>query len=121
MANTGNLKIIQPTATAYIQALSPSVQVSAAYLFGSYAKGCATPDSDIDILVISPDFQGDPIQNRLTLMRARRAIDLRIEPHPLHPKDFNPTHPFIKSIQPDLIPIPLHATTSVAQPEGYSP
>lgn len=29
------------------------------YLFGSYSKGCARPDSDIDIAVVVPSINGD--------------------------------------------------------------
>jgi len=50
-------------------------------LFGSYAKGQETPDSDIDLLVIGPDF--DPRPNREVvgeLWRARAETDSRIEP-----------------------------------------
>ncbi len=36
------------------QGLSPLFPVSAAYLYGSYARGEQTPDSDVDIMVISP-------------------------------------------------------------------
>ncbi len=33
-------------------------QVKCAYLFGSYARGEATPESDVDILVVAPELEG---------------------------------------------------------------
>lgn len=34
------------------------VRVNRMVLFGSHAKGTATPDSDIDVVIISEDFRG---------------------------------------------------------------
>lgn len=67
----------------YAVVLEQTLHVDAIYLFGSYAKGEASADSDIDVLVLSPDFTDDIIANQLQLLRARRNIDLRIEPHPI--------------------------------------
>ena len=53
-----------------------------AYLFGSYARGEATPQSDIDIMVIKKQ----PVENWLTetaalrrLMRFGKSLDLVVE------------------------------------------
>lgn len=64
------------------------------YLFGSYAKGNAHEDSDIDIAVISDDFSGDVFVDRLALMKLRHDVDVRIEPHPFLTEDFNDDDPF---------------------------
>jgi predicted nucleotidyltransferase len=52
------------------------------FLFGSYARGEATPDSDLDIMVIKKQ----PVQNWLTetaalrrLMRFGKSLDLVVE------------------------------------------
>ncbi|MBN1350371.1 nucleotidyltransferase domain-containing protein [candidate division KSB1 bacterium] len=63
-----------------------------AFLFGSYAKGTNREESDIDIAVILNEFE-NPIEMQLELMRIRRKIDSRIEPHPFREKDFNPSNP----------------------------
>lgn len=65
----------------YSDVLKQTIRVDAIYLFGSYLTGKADKDSDIDLLVVSPDFTDDINYNHLTLMRARREIDYRIEPH----------------------------------------
>ncbi|SFR01545.1 nucleotidyltransferase domain-containing protein [Desulfoscipio geothermicus] len=40
------------------------VPVQKAYLFGSQAKGTAGPNSDIDLIVVSPAFAGMPLWQR---------------------------------------------------------
>jgi len=67
--------------TRYAELLRQSLRIDAIYLFGSYATGKANRDSDIDLLVVSPDFSDDLIENQLQLMRTRRQVDYRIEPH----------------------------------------
>jgi len=49
-------------------------------LYGSYAKGIARPDSDIDIAVIADKVEGDYLDQQAKLYRLRRLVDLRIEP-----------------------------------------
>lgn len=56
------------------------IPVSRAYLFGSHAKGGASPTSDIDVCVISPEFGRDPIAETVRLRQISLAIDSRIEP-----------------------------------------
>ena len=62
------------------------------FLFGSYVKGTNHDESDIDIAVILKEFE-NPMEMQLALMRLRRKIDSRIEPHPFREKDFNMTNP----------------------------
>ena len=67
-------------------------------LFDSYAKGSYHIDSDIDIAVILKDY--DNLMNiQLELMRLRRKIDSRIEPHPIKESDFNENSPLVNEIK----------------------
>ncbi len=67
-------------------------------LFGSYVKGTNHIDSDIDIAVILKDY--DNLMNiQLELMRLRRKIDSRIEPHPIRESDFNENNPLVNEIK----------------------
>ncbi len=66
-------------------------------LFGSYAKGTNQEESDIDIAVVLREFE-NPIDMQLQLMRLRRKIDSRIEPHPFREKDFNASNPVAHEI-----------------------
>ena len=67
-------------------------------LFGSHAKGSDHIDSDIDIAVILKDY--DNLMNiQLELMRLRRKIDSRIEPHPIKESDFNENNSLVSEIK----------------------
>ncbi len=68
-----------------------------AYIFGSYAKGNFTEDSDIDLAVIIRNLSNSFIA-QIELMKLGRKIDSRIEPHPFDETDFNLLHPFAKEI-----------------------
>lgn len=68
-----------------------------AFLFGSYAKGNYTEDSDIDIAIVFNDY-GNLIDMQLELMRLRRKIDSRIEPHPFRVRDFTLSNPIVNEI-----------------------
>jgi predicted nucleotidyltransferase len=49
-------------------------------VYGSYAHGTASENSDIDIAVVCDRLSGDYLENASGLFRLRRDIDLRIEP-----------------------------------------
>jgi predicted nucleotidyltransferase len=52
-------------------------------VYGSHAKGTARPDSDIDVLVISPAFDLDRWSWDQELWRLTLKVDPRIEPIPV--------------------------------------
>ncbi len=64
------------------------IPVQETIIFGSYVKGNATDDSDIDIAVISDAFSGDRFDDRRRIVPFRRNIDSRIEPIPFRPERF---------------------------------
>jgi len=74
--------------------------VSAAYLFGSYAKGKANKWSDIDTAIISPKFKNPFGKNYMKLWDFREEIDNRIEPHCFTEEDFkNLADPMVYEIR----------------------
>jgi uncharacterized protein len=105
MVDVTDLVSIKAKVETFVERLRGSIRVSAAYLFGSYARGTATPDSDIDVLILSPDFSDDRFENLILLMKVRRGIDSRIEPHGFKEEEFDESHPFFKEIKTDLIRI----------------
>ena len=66
-------------------------------LFGSFAKGNFNEDSDIDIAVVLKDYN-NLIDTQVDLMRLRRKIDSRIEPHPFRERDFTTSNPMVYEI-----------------------
>jgi uncharacterized protein len=66
-------------------------------LFGSYAKGNYHEDSDIDIAIVFKDFN-NLIKMQVELMKLRRKIDSRIEPHPFRESDFDISNPIVYEI-----------------------
>ena len=67
------------------------------YLFGSYARGSANSDSDIDIAVVF-DEVADTFDLQVQLMKIRRQYDSRIEPHVFRSADFERSHPLAGEI-----------------------
>jgi len=63
------------------------IEVSKVILFGSYAKGRATPDSDIDLAIVSSQFGQDNWEEMILLRKLAMEIDSHIEPLPFAPKD----------------------------------
>ncbi|HEY5510746.1 MAG TPA: nucleotidyltransferase domain-containing protein [Prolixibacteraceae bacterium] len=84
-------------AGAYIDSISTKYSVRQAILFGSFAKGTNHDDSDIDIAIVVNNVV-DIIDTQIDLMKLRRKIDLRIEPHPFMIGDFNQNNPVVHEI-----------------------
>jgi predicted nucleotidyltransferase len=78
---------IQHIVNKFVDYISKEIRVNKVILFGSYANGTATEESDIDIAIDSPDFSEDYLAECERLNRSvwRSGTDLGIEPHPLHP------------------------------------
>lgn len=64
----------------YVEQICMNFSPRQIILFGSYAKGSATSESDIDIAVIVDEIQGDYLSNTFLLYKLRRNVDDRIEP-----------------------------------------
>jgi len=58
------------------------------YLFGSFARGDHTVESDVDIIVVSEIFEGVGIADRVEIVRAKLPGDLSFDIIPLTPKEF---------------------------------
>lgn len=98
MAKKTNLRTIKNIVKKYALLLKENIKVKNVYLFGSYADNRANEYSDIDVAVISDKFSGDPVDDMVYLMRFRRNLDLRIEPHPFTTKEFKKSNPFVNEI-----------------------
>ena len=81
----------------YIRKISANYFIKKAMLFGSFANGTNHADSDIDIAIILKS-NVDIIDTQIELMKLRRSIDLRIEPHPFFENDFVISNPVVSEI-----------------------
>ena len=84
-------------AEKYAAAVKASFDYSRIILFGSYAKGNQNEDSDIDIAIVLKDYS-NTLDMQLELMRIRRKIDSRIEPHPFRESEFELSSPMVNEI-----------------------
>jgi predicted nucleotidyltransferase len=62
------------------------ITIDRVILYGSYVKGHARPDSDIDVAIISKDFGKDRVEEAMVLFRIAGKIDPRLEPVPFSTK-----------------------------------
>jgi predicted nucleotidyltransferase len=77
------------TIQKYIAALSQvGIHASKTVLFGSFAKGQANEWSDIDLVVIAPEFDGPREISQIQSLWRTTAVDSRIEPIPCGEKEW---------------------------------
>ena len=90
---------VEKSVRNFLHAARRKYSISAAYLYGSQAKGTASLWSDIDVALISDDFSDDLFDERLVLMHIAARIDDRIEPYPFTKQSFNENDPIASDIQ----------------------
>ena len=85
----------------FVRRLAAGIEIEAIVLYGSYARGTAYDQSDIDIAVVSDDFEGVPMSRRqeiiadLTLHRDPRISPIGYPSSEYH----NPgPHSFLREI-----------------------
>lgn len=67
------IKKVKPIIDLYLKELKKVIRPQKVIVFGSYAKGKATPESDLDLVVISQDFADFSPDKRFSLLfQARR-------------------------------------------------
>lgn len=62
--------------------------VQTAYLFGSYARGQAGKDSDVDLLLLSDKFENKPFHKRTKGFWLKWRLDLPVDFICYTPKEF---------------------------------
>lgn len=70
-----DIKKVQPVIKAYLKELRKTIKPEKVILFGSYAQGKASDESDIDLVILSNDFKKMSFEKRLDLL-----IDAREHP-----------------------------------------
>ncbi len=83
----------------YLESLNAhGINIISAFIFGSYANGNYTELSDIDIALISDDFEGKRFFDKNKIRKITLSISTKIEVIPFNPDDFNLENPFAKEI-----------------------
>jgi predicted nucleotidyltransferase len=81
---------IVETVRAYLRAVNENgIPVSFGVIFGSQARGTATEESDIDLIVVSPQFDGRREYAKVSkLWRLTADTDNRVEPVPVGEREW---------------------------------
>lgn len=91
---------IEAIVKTYIREVEKLYRVEQVILFGSYATGKANEFSDIDLAVVSPDFQGKPEMEILQhLSRMTVGIDTSLEVLAFTPEELASPDPLSFSYQ----------------------
>jgi predicted nucleotidyltransferase len=98
MAQKANQKI-EKTVKTYLEQLERiGIHVQQAILFGSYATGKYDEWSDIDLAIVSKDFEGNRFEDRNKIRKITLKVNSDISPMPYRPEDFNDSDYFVKEI-----------------------
>lgn len=74
----------------YIASLSDhDIRITKVIIFGSFARGDFNDDSDIDLILVSPDFDTITDSAYALLWKLTRVADYKIEPIPVSEDYFN--------------------------------
>lgn len=71
---------IESLVEQYVSVFPSDTRVDGVFLFGSYARGDVREDSDVDLIVLSKDFEQTPFMERMILLsRLRRKAPKTLE------------------------------------------
>ena len=85
---------------SYVADVKNAMPIDRAFLFGSYAKGAATKQSDIDLCFFSQSFEdlsSVDIMTRLFRL-ARKYKEVDIEPRGFPTSELENDNPFVKEV-----------------------
>lgn len=97
----------------FVGALGEHIRVERVILFGSRARGEATAASDIDLLVVSPDFGRDPLADYTLLFGCMPALDVDVDAIPRTPDQ-------VAAVQPDTFLATVLEDGIVVDPIGQA-
>ena len=73
-------------------------QIQDAILFGSYASGRANQWSDIDLALVSNEFEGVRFKDKYRIRKITISVSTDLDVLPFNPRDFTPRNPLVKEI-----------------------
>jgi predicted nucleotidyltransferase len=83
-------------------------RLDAAYLYGSHANGTANEYSDVDVALVSPDFDHGSMEQWNRISRLCREIDPRLEAVLYRPEQFRDEEPLAWEIKSRGRYLPVH-------------
>ena len=86
-------KVVVQKLKEVINELKHKIPVDSVYLYGSYASGQPGPYSDVDVMVVSPAFGEDLIQETVFLMQLFEKTGLMVEPRAYSRDEFLQSQP----------------------------
>ncbi len=73
----------------YVRLLNEAgLKIQKAFLYGSFARNDAKADSDIDVMLVSDNFDSNDVKIKAKAWQLTRKVDLRIEPFTIGTKRF---------------------------------
>jgi len=89
-------------------------------VYGSHVRGTARPDSDIDVLVVSPAFDSDRWSLDRELWRLTLKVDTRIEPVPVGQRQLleDRASPLLEIARREGITIDADDSAAMSEEEG---
>ena len=107
---------IQSIITQYLASLKAhGFPIQKAILFGSYASGNANQWSDIDLALVSNEFEGVRFTDKDKIREITIAVSYDLEVLPFNPNDFTPSDPLVKEILGSLGIRVVHPTYGIGK------
>ena len=78
--------------------INSGIKIKKAFLFGSYANGTPKNYSDIDLALVSNDFEGIRFFDNKKIIYSHAITNDFIETHPYKTTEFTTWNPFVKEI-----------------------
>ena len=93
-----DIETVNDTVNSYVKDVKNTLPIDRVFLFGSYAKGTQTDQSDIDICFFSSSFESmlsiDIMTQLFRLTRKYKGVD--IEPRGFPSSELENDNPFVK-------------------------
>lgn len=83
---------------SFLDSIKNEIRIDKVFLFGSYAKGTSSKYSDIDLAIVSRDFEGVRFFDRKRLIKYIVKVNTDIQLHPFKLEDFTTDDPFVEEI-----------------------
>jgi len=95
-----DIKTLNKSVSDYVSDVKSVMPIDKVYLFGSYAKGTARDDSDVDLCFFLRSFDNQRSVEIISRMLGltHKYKDIYIEPHVFPTSEIENDNPFVKEI-----------------------